>query len=94
MLKIAEDAHVIEHRRVLGGDWIRVQIVGNDMLEWAQDQVAVYNEQSGCGDWRIRPADAKPPKRTAQPPASVVDKPTFRQRLRWRWIMLTSKRAR
>lgn len=88
---IAQDVHVIEHRRVQGGDWLRVQTVGDDMLEWAQEVVAGYNGQSGCGDWRIRTAGSEAPQKVS---SATAEKPTIRQRLRWRWIMLTSKRGR
>lgn len=87
---IAEDVHVIEHRRVQGGDWLRVQTVGNDMLEWAEEVVVGYNEQSGCGDWRIRYAGQK-----ADPVAPrVIHAPSLRERLRFWWVMRFSKRAR
>jgi hypothetical protein len=76
---------------VRDGDWLRVQTVGEDMLEWAQEVVAGYNGQSGCGDWRIRTAEVKPATVLS---SATTEKPTLRQRLRWRWIMLTSKRGR
>lgn len=91
-MKIAEDVHVIEHRRVQGGDWLRVQHVGADMLEWAQDVVARYNEESGCGDWRIRPIGEPPAAKIAEP--RMIEKPSVFDRVRFWWLMRFSKRGR
>lgn len=90
-MEIAEDVHVIEHRRVLDGDWMRVQTVGKDMLEWAQDVVAGFNEVSGCGDWRIRPIGEPAPVKVATP--RELSKPSLRERVRFWWVMRFSKRA-
>lgn len=92
-MKIAEDVHVIEHRRVQGGDWLRVQTVGDDLLEWAQDVVAGYNGQSGCGDWRIVPGvRVTTAAKVAEP--RVLSKPSLRERARFWWVMRFSKRGR
>jgi hypothetical protein len=85
--------HVIEHRRVLGGDWIKVQLVGDDLAEWAQARVAAYNEQSGCGDWRIRPLGDGEAVAEARPDP-VPPRVAFWPRLRFRLILIFSRRGR
>lgn len=85
--------HVVEHRRVLGGDWVKVLTVGDDLLADVQEQIAGYNGMSGAGDWRIVASEPAEEPKSPQG-AGVVEKPSLRDRLRWKWVMLTSKRGR
>lgn len=87
------EVHVIEHRRVLGGDWVKVQTVRADLVGEAGSIVARYNEMSGVGDWRVR-ALSDSPVRAAPPSAGEVVEPSRWARLRFWWVLRTSKRAR
>lgn len=89
------DKYVIEHRRVLDGDWVAVQTVGEDILDEMVAQVDAYNEASGVGDWRVRPLAGGVPVRSAEGGVIVLFEPPSRwERLRFWWLMRTSRRAR
>ncbi|WP_336633431.1 MULTISPECIES: hypothetical protein [unclassified Microbacterium] len=90
----SDQVHVIEHRRVLGGDWIRVQTVDDEMLGWAEDAVVAFNAQSGCGDWRIHYAGKEPEAAVKVAEPRVISKPSWRERARFWWVMRFSKRGR
>lgn len=88
--------HVVEHRRVLDGDWIKVQTLDavDDprTFEICADLVAGYNERSGVGDWRILPLGEPRPVKVAED--RVFAPPSWRERVRFWWVMRFSKRAR
>lgn len=85
--------HIIEHRRVKGGDWIKIQTVHDeDLTAYAEEIVARYNEESGANDWRIRPLNDTPARQ--KPPMNAQpDKPSWWDRFRFWWIMKTSPRG-
>ncbi len=86
--------HVIEHQRVTGGDWLRVQTCDDDTLEYVQEVIAGYSGLPGAGAWRIRKvADVVVVESESRAAARPVS-PSLWERLRWRWIMLTSRRGR
>lgn len=92
---MSEVYYVIEHRRVVGGDWIRVQTVGEDLVEVVRAQLDVFNLASGVGDWRLRPIGAAPvAPRPAPAPVDPKRLATRWERVRFWWILRFSKRAR
>lgn len=85
--------HIIEHRRVQGGDWIKVQTVGDDILDFSQTIVNAANEESGADDWRIRPLNDTP-ARLVVPAGAQPDKPSLWQRFRFWWTLKTSRKGK
>lgn len=86
--------YVIEHQRVAGGDWLRVQTCDDDTLGYVRAVIAGYNGLPGAGAWRIRRvADVAAAESEPRGETRPV-KPSLWERLRWRWIMLTSRRGR
>lgn len=85
----------IEARRAPGSPWVGVQTVGEDLVDFAAEQIIDLTEDGGSTEWRLRPEDPDKRHPKSRPePAPALPRPSRWERLRWWGLMRFSRKAR